>query len=538
MSIFRTIRGRYTFVFGGLAGIFFTLVICAEALVNYLQNNLGQYEHGATLVQTADRDLYQSRMLLATFILLKETASNSPIQEDMQSSAQQAHDIMQEFRQLTSTIPELTALLADFDSVYQTWRASSLKVISLTQENYHDGMAYFIGQNQADFASLRRLYDRSEGLIDKYAAEEKESIDTMTASFKLNVAIFAGFVVMLSIAIAWFAPRNISRAIKQVTADVHEISSGDGNLSRRLNNPKKDEIGDLSREVDHFVARLSDLIAQVRHGCEHIRQEMFHLDESATESEKLSERQNKSLESIVVAVEKMGRTTRDVAQNAVRTVDEVASLNQSADDGVIQLDESISQLERLSDQINDADKVINQLSQRSYNIASVLDVILGISNQTNLLALNAAIEAARAGEQGRGFAVVADEVHELASKTQASTEDIKGMINELQTGVSSAVFAITESVKMAHTSVCLSQKTKESIAVVKQSADRIYDVSTQTASATEEQSKVTDEINANVSRLESMSKEVLAMSKRINLSANETLSNSNALTRQVKRFTV
>ncbi|MBD5770850.1 methyl-accepting chemotaxis protein [Marinomonas colpomeniae] len=538
MSIFQTIRGRYTLVFGGLAIVFLIVVVCAEALVSYLQNNLGKYEHGEAIVENGDRHLYQSRSALATLILVQETKDGSTLETEILSHAQLAHDRMQTFRKLIVDIPEINDYLANFDTVYKTWEASNLNILTLTKKDYHDGMNLFVGQNQTDFTALRNLYHHSEELITKYAAKDKKGIDEITETFKLDVGILASFVVVLSIALAWFAPRSISRAIKLVTSGVHEISTGDGDLTRRINSPKKDETGDLSREFDGFVAKLGGLIGQVRDGCEHVRQEMFNLGKSATESAELSDRQHQSLDFVVSAVEEMGGATREVAQNAAHTVSEVESLSNSANNGVKQLDSAIAQLDSLSDQIQSAASVISELSERSDKIASVLDVILGISEQTNLLALNAAIEAARAGEQGRGFAVVADEVRGLASQTQASAEDIKVMINNLQSGVSNAVSVITKSVEMTTTSVTLSHNTKESIAVVQQSADRIYDFTTQTASATEEQSKVTDEINENLSSLSTMSKEVLEISKRISHSVNETLSNSDELAGQVKRFTV
>ncbi|WP_111637343.1 methyl-accepting chemotaxis protein [Marinomonas shanghaiensis] len=538
MTMLQTIRGRYTLIFGGLALVFLLVIISTETLVSYLQNSIGKYASGTSLIQNADRDLYQSRLALATLVFEQEDKSTKELEADILSNAQQALDRMHQFQKLTAEINEISQLLINFDVLYKKWSAGNLDIIRSMKDNPDSAMILFIGENQTDFTELRSLYDHSEELISKYSELENQAINEFTNTFKMIVGVFAIFALLLSIVLAWFAPRNISKAIKLVTSGVREISSGDGDLTRRINSKKTDETGELSRELDEFVARLGSLIGQVRNGCEHIRQEMFNLGESAAESANLSERQNQALDFVVTAVEEMGGATREVAQNAANTVAEVEALNRSADDGVQQLDKAISQLDGLAEQIKGAAGVINQLSERSDKIASVLDVILGISEQTNLLALNAAIEAARAGEQGRGFAVVADEVRNLASKTQASTEDIQKMINDLQSGVSNAVSAITQSVDMAGTSVSLSRNTMESIAVVKASAGRIYDFTAQTASATEEQSKVTDEINENLSSLASMSKDVMNISRRISHSVHETLTNSDELASQVKRFTV
>jgi methyl-accepting chemotaxis protein len=93
---------------------------------------------------------------------------------------------------------------------------------------------------------------------------------------------------------------------------------------------------------------------------------------------------------------------------------------------------SIAQIHALVDDIRSSGVSLDSLQQDVSSIVSVLGVIRSIAEQTNLLALNAAIEAARAGEAGRGFAVVADEVRALASRTQASTQEIQGMIDRLQ----------------------------------------------------------------------------------------------------------
>ncbi|TDO98646.1 methyl-accepting chemotaxis protein [Marinomonas balearica] len=541
MPIFSSIRGRYTLIFGGLSAVFLIMVISTFSLVSYLQNNLGKHAEGTFLVQNADRDLYQSRLALSSLAFsphLDQNAKQSFVESE-QSNAKQAYDRMQQFMLLTHDINEIQTNLRNYQEAYELWRDSSKQVQELSNSGKsYEALILFSGENQTIFSDLRELYDGSEELIKKYSKMEQDQINDHADLFILSVSILAVVVLTVSLLLAWLAPRNISNAIKRVTLGVKDISEGDGDLTKRINSNKRDETGELSRELDHFVSKLGSLIGDVRDGCHGIQQEMSVLERSAVESSKLSEKQSNSLESVVSAVEEMGGATREVAQNAAETVEQVNGLTSQADEGASKLGESVSELSTLVEQVSDASRVIDRLSEHSERITSVLDVILGIAEQTNLLALNAAIEAARAGEQGRGFAVVADEVRNLASKTQDSTSDIQSMIDDLKSGVHNAVEVISKSVKVANTSQVLSEEAMQSIHEVKDAANRIYDYTAQTASATEQQSKVTDEINENLTLLTGISKDVLGVSKQVNSSVNETLLNSDKLNEQVKRFVV
>lgn len=301
---------------------------------------------------------------------------------------------------------------------------------------------------------------------------------------------FLGVIVLLA--------RGLVRPIRQVTAALVEIGGGGGDLTRRLDENRADELGDLARGFNRFIGSLRSLIGDVLKTSEQLRSAVGQVARVVDDTAVRAGRQHEMTDMVATAVHEMGLTVQEIARNASNAAQASQGARSEALEARQVVGESIGHIERMSGEIGQAAGSVTELAQQVASIDQVLAVIRSISEQTNLLALNAAIEAARAGDMGRGFAVVADEVRTLASRTQASTDEIQQMIGRLKNGAEIAVSAMHAGQAATGTGVQASQRTGQSLQAITAQVEAISDMNTQVAAATEEQSSVTEEITHNV----------------------------------------
>lgn len=204
------------------------------------------------------------------------------------------------------------------------------------------------------------------------------------------------------------------------------------------------------------------------------------------------------------AVNELASTADNVSDNASSADATAREADELAKSGLAIFKESSQASEQMALALNDAARVVLRLKEQSEQISNVIEVIRGVSDQTNLLALNAAIEAARAGESGRGFAVVADEVRMLAARTQASTKEIQAIIEELQTQSIMANDSMQTSLDMLTQNKALTAKANDALIGITESVSDINDSNAQVATAAEQQSHVTQDINRNVSNMSTL----------------------------------
>ena len=232
----------------------------------------------------------------------------------------------------------------------------------------------------------------------------------------------------------------------------------------------------------------------------------------------------------------MSSTIQEVARNAslasqsANHVDELTQQSMAKSETAVK---GLTSLDKAFDTISD---YIKTLESDSSAINPIVDVISNIAEQTNLLALNAAIEAARAGDHGRGFAVVADEVRSLATRTQESTQEISNLISKLDGSVVKVVKGMETTKDTASSSRQDIQGSIDSVSSIKDSVEKLNELNTLIATAVEEQSAVSEDINQNVVRISSDAEMVVNNANKVNVHAENLAQESQNLLNMITRF--
>jgi len=337
--------------------------------------------------------------------------------------------------------------------------------------------------------------------------------------FDITSYIIVFLVILIASAALYFYMNRSLKPLQILGDTLHEIAEGE--LSHEVTVTSNDEIGKLQSAMKATVTQLRDMMTEINIVTEQLNSSANRMSSIADTTNNGVLRQQSETDQVATAINEMTATVQEVARNATEAASAATTADTDSIAGKQVVDETIHSIDNLASGIDRAATVINKLEEESNNIGTVLDVIKNIAEQTNLLALNAAIEAARAGEQGRGFAVVADEVRTLASRTQSSTQEIEKMIEQLQVQASDAVAVMNESQTRASESVGQARNAGTSLDAISSAVSTINDMNMQIATATEEQSAVTEEINNNIVNISQIAESSTEGAKQITDATNE-----------------
>lgn len=373
-----------------------------------------------------------------------------------------------------------------------------------------------------------------ETKIDEAIIARANQLQRQDKSKLIIYSTLEALIFLLALVFATVLVRMLVKTLTGITQHAEQLAAG--NLTVHLDSGGQNEIGRLQNSMIRMTQTLSKTLREISSAADSLAAAS---EESAAVTLQTSQgvhQQQQEVDQVSTATQQMASAVRNVAENTNQAAEQSQLLGKNAQDSLRALNEAVSLVNGLAEHATQTSGAVARLRDECQSIYSVLDVIRNIADQTNLLALNAAIEAARAGESGRGFAVVADEVRTLAQRTQGSTGDIQKMIERLQEESDQAVVFMQQSLVQSQQGADTILHVCERVEHIVQGVVSIRDMSTQIASATEEQTLVMSEVSQNIARISDVAIQTSVGAEETAATSQELARLAEALQQQVRQF--
>jgi methyl-accepting chemotaxis protein len=358
-----------------------------------------------------------------------------------------------------------------------------------------------------------KLFKPLDGLLTAArddVAGEVEAAEARLRRAVLTIGVGLGVFLPLVLAVSFTLLRGITGPLRRTVSLLRDLAQGEADLTTRLDDRKRDEVGELSRWFNAFMDKLHDLVGQVKATVAQVASASQQISSASEALSSATQQQASSLEETAASLEEMTGTVKQNADSATQVSQLAATSRDTAHQGrqvVASAGESMAE--------------ITHVSRRMADIVTVIDEI---AFQTNLLALNAAVEAARAGEQGRGFAVVAAEVRGLAQRSAAAAKEINALIRD--------------SVGKVRSGAALVDESGNALDNIVTSVGHVTGIIAEIAAASREQSKGIEQVNRAVMQMDESIQQNASQTEELSSTAQALAGQAHHLYGLVSRFTL
>jgi methyl-accepting chemotaxis protein len=538
-------KGSTKEIFDAYGQIIATLMATETAIANSkTTRGFGKALTTIIILETAKENAGKLRATLSGILTL-----DKPINEDMLTRLITfKSNIDANLDSKAMVLSSQANTLLDESKKSQAWTDTN-KTFNTVLTKANDGN---FGINSKEFLStITRVIDSLNAVRTKEMASIAANllkIQDEISSALIRVFCGVGFTLILSLSVAYLLARSITHPINHLIFYAKEVS--DGNLDANINEKFSHELGSLKSSLNEMISNLKSKIAEAEANSQKAEEESKHANvamKEAEEAKALAEHAKaegmtaaaSSIESVVeivssaseelsaqieqstqgaeiqsqrvaetaTAMEQMNATVMEVAKNASQAAETADQAKHQAQDGFTVVAEVVTGIAEVESTALELKNDMTLLGKQALEIGQVLNVISDIADQTNLLALNAAIEAARAGDAGRGFAVVADEVRKLAEKTMTATKEVGDAIRGIQNEANKNIGNVDLAVKKISSVTILATKAGDSLNEIVTLVDLTTDQVRAIATASEEQSATSEEINRSIEDVNRVSME-------------------------------
>ena len=465
--------------------------------------------------------LLESRASLYRTLLAERTVLFTDVDSANYSALVQQHttnlDNVQEMTgYVKSILPEQRYQdgITNFEDMFKQWRKTTNEVVRNRSGDTRIGrnLAIDISAHQSA-QQFTELADTLETLVDmsRVQTETMSMESSILAETTLTLlTTFGAVTLVMCLFLVTVFPGIITKRLRNILNMIENISKGEGDLTKRLDDSGSDEIARIAQSYNEFINKIHSLVVDIKEVSSSINLSSNDIDAGNRDLSKRAESQAASLEETATSMEEM---TVSVKQNA-DSAQQAMHLSNSARKDAAKGGEVV---QRTAAAMND----INGASSKIVDIIATID---GIAFQTNLLALNAAVEAARAGEHGRGFAVVAAEVRSLSQRCSDAAKEIKVLIQDT-----------TNKVKIGSDLVSESGATLEEIV---KGVTKVADIVADIAAASHEQASGIEQVNTAIVQMDNMTQQNAALMEQAGAASASMKDQTGILEHKVSSFIV
>ncbi len=335
-----------------------------------------------------------------------------------------------------------------------------------------------------------------------------KNADEAAVRFRTESILFAIAISLPLLGFVYFfIQRFVTRPLSQLAEGMSEIAHGDGDLTRRLDAGRQDEVGHAASMFNHMLGVVADLVRQVGASAVAVTGQVHNMADKSEQIAGSSHQQTDYSIQAAKAVEELNANILSVANNARKVRSRSQESLERSRAGQASLHQLVDGMGQVQESVGHMAGSMEAFVQTTQSINSMTQKVREIAEQTNLLALNAAIEAARAGEYGRGFAVVADEVRKLAEKSALSVGEIDKITRDIGHRSVQVQEAIAHGLSRIEASRNMARGVTEVLDAANELVVEVGDGLDQIAATTGEQQNASTSVKESIAAIANMARE-------------------------------
>jgi methyl-accepting chemotaxis protein len=275
----------------------------------------------------------------------------------------------------------------------------------------------------------------------------RQDVSDLAKETQNSVIVVLVIAVLLAILFSTVIHRSITNPLQEFMRIIERVGQGD--LTHAAPIARQDEIGDLGKSLGVMVNGLKDVAAQTRLVGESLNTATAEILASTQQQAAATAEQAAAVQQANATMTEISQSGAQISERARQVATAAEATSSASASGLQSVRNTTQIMESIREQAEAVATNVISLSEKTQAIGEIITTVNDIAEQSHLLALNAAIQAAVAGEQGRSFSVVANEMKNLAAQSKQATVQVRGILGDIQKGITTSVMLTEEAVKRA-----------------------------------------------------------------------------------------